>query len=69
MAEYHSDAESHTVYHDALTVDGIRYIVNMTHNAFFSGAYDQFTNAFQLDSNGQVTSYSVYVDKMTIAYK
>jgi hypothetical protein len=41
----------------------------MTHSAFFSGANDQFTNAFQLDSNGQVTPYSTYVDKMKITYK
>jgi hypothetical protein len=69
MAEYHNDTTTHTVFHDALTVDGIRYTVNMTHSAFFSGANDQFTNAFQLDSNGQVTPYSTYVDKMKITYK
>ena len=69
VAEYHSDTASHTVFHDALTVDGIRSTVNMTHSAFFSGANDQFTNAFQLDSNGQITPYSVYLDKMKISYK
>jgi hypothetical protein len=69
MAEYHNDTTTHTVFHDALTVDGIRYTVNMTHSAFFSGANDQFTNAFQLDSNGQVTPYGVYVDRMKITYK
>jgi len=69
MAEYHNDTASHTVFHDALTVDGVRYTVNMTHNAFFSGANDQFTNAFQLDSDGQITPYSVYLDRMKISYK
>jgi len=69
MAEYHNDTASHTVFHDALTVDGVRYTVNMTHSAFFSGANDQFTNAFQLDSDGQITPYSVYLDKMKITYK
>ncbi len=69
VAEYHSDASTHTVFHDALTVDGTRFPVNMTHAAFFSGANDQFTNAFQLDSNGQITPYSVYLDKMKITYK
>jgi hypothetical protein len=40
------------VLHDALTVDGVRMPVNITHNAFFSGATNnQFTNAVQLDSN------------------
>lgn len=69
LAEYHSDATTHTVFHDALTVDGTRYPINMTHDAFFSGANDQFTNAFQLDSDGQITPYSVYLDKMKITYK
>jgi len=69
LAEYHSDASTHTVFHDALTVDGIRFPINVTHTAFFSGANDQFTNAFQLDSNGQITPYSAYVDKMKITYK
>ena len=69
MAEYHSDTATHTVFHDALTVDGIRYTINMTHNAFFSGSSDQFTNAFQLDSNSHSDPYSVYVDKMKITYE
>jgi hypothetical protein len=69
MAEYHNDTTTHTVFHDALTVDGVRYTVNMTHDAFFSGANDQFTNAFQLDSNGHPDAYNVYVDRMKVTYK
>ncbi|HWS17293.1 MAG TPA: hypothetical protein VN223_04730, partial [Candidatus Elarobacter sp.] len=38
VAEYHNDTAAHTVIHDALTVDGVRTPVNITHNAFFSGA-------------------------------
>jgi len=69
MAEYHNDTINHTVFHDALTVDGIRYTINMTHNAFFTGSSDQFTNAFQLDSNSRTDPYSLYVDKMKISYE
>jgi hypothetical protein len=70
VAEYHNDTAAHTVLHDALTVDGVRTPVNITHNAFFSGAVNnQFTNAVQLDSNSVAAPYSVYVDKMRITYQ
>ncbi|HEX3155409.1 MAG TPA: hypothetical protein VHV32_12330, partial [Candidatus Angelobacter sp.] len=62
VAEYHNDTVAHTVLHDALTVDGVRMPVNITHNAFFSGAVNnQFTNAVQLDSNSAAAPYSIYV--------
>ncbi|HEY2499390.1 MAG TPA: hypothetical protein VGK24_20200 [Candidatus Angelobacter sp.] len=70
LAEYHNDTVAHTVIHDALTVDGVRVPVNITHNAFFSGAVNnQFINAIQLDSNSAAAPYSVYVDKMRITYQ
>ena len=70
VAEYHNDTVAHTVLHDALTVDGVRMPVNITHNAFFSGAVNnQFTNAFQLDSNSTAAAYSVFVDQMKITYQ
>jgi hypothetical protein len=70
LVEYHNDTTSHTVFHDAITVDGVRTVVGITHNAFFSGATkNQFTNAFQLDSNSTATPYNVYVDKMRITYQ
>jgi len=70
VAEYHNDTVAHTVLHDALTVDGVRMPVNITHNAFFSGSVNnQFTNAFQLDSNSTAAAYSVYVDQMKITYQ
>jgi len=69
VAEYHNDLASHSVFHDALTVDGVRYPLNIRHDAFFSGSNDQFTNAIQLDSNLHPDPYSVVVDKMRIAYK
>lgn len=68
-AEYHADTTNHVVWHDALTVDGVRTPVNISHNAFFSAGGMQFTNAFQLDSNSAATPYSVYVDKMRITYR
>jgi hypothetical protein len=70
LVEYHNDTTNHTVFHDAITVDGVRTVVGITHNAFFSGAANnQFTNAFQLDSNSTATPYNVYVDKMRITYQ
>jgi hypothetical protein len=69
-ADYHNDTAAHTVIHDALTIDGVRIPVNITHNAFFSGAVNnQFTNAVQLDSNSTASPYSVYVDGMKIIYR
>ena len=70
VAEYHNDTVAHTVLHDALTVDGVRMPVNITHNAFFSGsANNQFTNAVQLDSNSTAAAYSVFIDQMKITYQ
>jgi hypothetical protein len=69
MAEYHNNLATHTVYHDALTVDGVRHPVNITHNAFFGGGRDQFTNAVQLDSNSSAKPYGIYVDRMRITYR
>jgi hypothetical protein len=70
VAEYHNDAASHSVFHDALTVDGVRAPVNIRHAAFFSGdANDQFSNAFQIDSNSVPTAYRVFVDRMRVTYK
>ena len=69
VAEYHDDTANHLVIHDALTVDGVRFPVNITHNAFFSGGRNQFTNAVQLDSNSSSTPYTIYVDKMKITYQ
>jgi hypothetical protein len=69
VAEYHNDTTNHLVIHDALTVDGVRMPVNITHNAFFSGSNNQFTNAVQLDSNSTAAPYSVYVDGMKITYQ
>ncbi|MGB9122118.1 MAG: hypothetical protein WCE73_15965 [Candidatus Angelobacter sp.] len=70
VAEYHNDTVAHTVLHDALTVDGVRMPVNITHNAFFSGAVNnQFTNAVQLDSNSTAAAYSVFIDQMKITYQ
>ncbi|MGZ4842558.1 MAG: hypothetical protein ACXV5J_12485 [Candidatus Angelobacter sp.] len=70
IAEYHNDTVAHTVLHDALTVDGVRIPVNITHNAFFSGSTNnQFTNAVQLDSNSTAAAYSVFIDQMRITYQ
>lgn len=70
MAEYHNDTSSHSVFHDALTVDGVRTPVNIRHDAFFANSSsDKLSNAIQLDSNNVPSAYSVYVDKMKITYK
>jgi hypothetical protein len=68
-AEYHNDAGSHSVFHDALTVDGVRTPVNIRHDAFFANDGDKFSNAIQLDSNKVPSPYSIFVDKMKITYQ
>lgn len=70
VSEYHNDVASHSVYHEALTVDGVRTPVNIRHDAFQSGdANDKFTNAFQLDSNNAPLAYSVFLDRMKVTYR
>jgi hypothetical protein len=69
LAEYHTDPVKHLVYHDALTVDGVRHQVNLVHSAKSSGQSSYLNNAFQLDLNGSGTPYHVYVDKMSVSYK
>ena len=67
IAEYHNDAAAKKTYHDALTVDGVRYPLNIVHDATNTGNMtNEFTNAFQLDLNGQPVPYSVYVDNMKV---
>jgi hypothetical protein len=69
-AEYHSDAATHSVFHDALTIDGNRIPVNIRHDAFFANSpFDELTNAVQLDSNLHPDPYQIYVDRMKITYK
>lgn len=68
-AEYHNDLAAHTVTHDALTIDGVRYAVGMVHAAKFTGSgTTAFTNALQLDTNGNGSGFSVYVDGMTVGW-
>jgi hypothetical protein len=70
VAEYHNDASTHSVFHDALTIDGVRTPVNIRHDAFSSGnSSDEFTNAVQLDSNNVPSPFSIFVDKMKITYQ
>ena len=69
LAEFHSDASTNSVWHDALTIDGVRTPVNIRHDAFLASGTDQFTNALQLDSNRLPAAYSIFVDKMKITYK
>ena len=70
MAEYHNNAASHSVFHDALTVDGVRTPVNIRHDAILaSSGNDKFSNSVQLDSNNLPSPYSIFIDKMKITYK
>jgi len=69
VAEYHNDASTKSVFHDFLTVDGVRRAVNIRHDAVHEGAGNEFSNAVQLDSNLNPDPYRVYVDKMKITYK
>jgi hypothetical protein len=67
VAEYHTNAAQNIYAHDALSVDGVRYVVNRIHSAANSGNMsDEFTNAFQLDTNRVPQPYKVFVDKMRV---
>ena len=67
VAEYHTDVAQKLYIHDALTVDGVRYPVNKTHSAKNTGNMtDEFTNAFQLDTNSTPQAYHVFVDQMKV---
>lgn len=66
-AEFHTNTSTHTVYHDALTIDGVRHAVNHAMAAKYTGNWsNRFTNAFQLDMNSDPTAYHVYVDNMQL---
>ncbi len=68
VAEYHEDGS--VTVHDALTVDGVRTVVNIKRAGTpTSQRWASFSNAFQLDLNGVPTGYSVYVDKMNVTYQ
>jgi hypothetical protein len=68
IAEYHESGTS--TVHDALTVDGVRTVVNITRPAKYTGqTWASFTNAFQLDMNSKPTAFSVYVDQMNVKYQ
>ena len=67
-AEYHNDPATHTTYHDALVVDGVRYWLTIAHHATAASVANEFTNGFQLDLNSVPTPYRVYVDNMKITY-
>jgi hypothetical protein len=68
IAEYH--AQGSNVVHDALTIDGVRSTVGISHGAKYVGGTGHYlTNAFQLDLNGSATDYKVYVDGMKVSYK
>ena len=68
IAEYH--ANGNNTVHDALTVDGVRTVVNITRPAKHTGqTYASFTNAFQLDLNKTPVPFEVYVDQMNVTFQ
>ncbi len=68
IAEYHANANN--TVHDALTVDGVRTVVNITRPAKHTGqTYASFTNAFQLDLNKTPVPFDVYVDQMNVTFQ
>ena len=69
VAEFHSDVSTNSVWHDALSIDGVRIPVNIRHDAVIAAGNDQFSNAVQLDSNILPAAYSIFVDRMKITYK
>ena len=67
IAMYHASGTQ--VIHDSITVDGVTYPVNLTHNALFTGNGLELTNAFQVDLDGNSSPYHVYVDNMRVSLK
>lgn len=66
VAEYHNNSATHTTYHEALTIDGIRHALSVAHAATPVPVGNEFTNAFQLDLNVVPTPFQVFVDNMKI---
>jgi hypothetical protein len=64
IAMYHASGTQ--IIHDSLTIDGVTFPANITHNALFTGNGPELTNAFQVDLDGSSTPYHVYVDNMTV---
>jgi Big-like domain-containing protein len=71
VTEFHNDPSTHRVYHDAITVDGVRHAVTQAavHSAKNTGGANYFNNAFQLDLNSKGTPYKVYVDRMKVTIR
>jgi hypothetical protein len=67
IAMYHASGTQ--VIHDSITVDGVTYPVNITHDALFTGNGLELTNAFQVDLDGSSSPYHVYVDNMMVSLK
>jgi len=67
-ADFHDDSTTHIAYHDALTIDGVRHALKITHVGTPTSSGTKFTNAFQLDLNGSATDFKVFVDNMKITY-
>ena len=66
VAEYHNNSATHTTYHDALTIDGVRFPLSIAHPATPAAAGNEFTNGFQLDLNVVPTAFQVFVDNMKV---
>jgi Big-like domain-containing protein len=71
LAEYHNNSATHQVYHDAITIDGVRHVVSTArvHSAKNTGTGNYFNNAFQLDLNSKGTAFKVFVDRMKVTLK
>ena len=67
VAEFHTANKE--AIHDAITVDGVRHVVNIHHPARVWNSGHYLSNAFQLDLNGSATDYHVYVDAMKVTFK
>jgi hypothetical protein len=62
LAENHRDGAN--VYHDAMTINGVRIPINMTFPATPLALPDMLNCAVQLDSNKAGTAYKLYIDRV-----
>lgn len=62
VAENHRDGAN--VYHDAMTINGVRIPINMTFPATPLALPDMMNCAVQMDGNKAGTAYKLYIDRV-----
>jgi hypothetical protein len=64
--EYYRD--STYIHFVAVTVDGVKNYVNMSFSSRAWSNSPELNTAFQMDGNGVMNPYSIWLDRLTVAY-